>query len=103
MLDTVLEYQNLLENIDAHITESSFKKDYFIKELGVSRATFYNKLKNKSFTVNEMLKISALLFPEEFKAFEVREGLRRSRADSYNGRIVDHNEVMTRARKKIMR
>lgn len=101
MLDIVISYQNLLQNVESYISKSDFKKEFFIKELGVSRATFYNKIKNKSFSVDEMLKLSGLLFPEELKAFEIKQALSRSRLDSDNGNVVPHEQVMANARKKI--
>jgi len=101
MLDVVLNYKNLLENINKYIEESKFKKEYIIDELGISRATFYNKLKKQSFTVSEMVTLSSLLFPEDTKAIEIREALKRSRRDSTDGRVFDHKSVIDDARKKI--
>jgi len=101
MLDIVYRYQNLLENIDSYIDESKFKKEYLIEQLGVSRATFYNKVKKKNFTIDEMVILSNILFPEEAKAFEIKEALRASREDSKNGRTRDHEDVMEDVRKKL--
>jgi len=101
MLDIVLNYKNLLENIHRYIEESKFKKEFIIDELGISRATFYNKLKKQSFSVSEMIKLSSLLFPEDVKAIEIKEALERSRKDSEAGRVWEHNAVIANARKKI--
>jgi len=101
MLDIVYGYQNLLDNIDSYIEASKFKKDYLIEELGVSRATFYNKVKKKNFTIDEMVVLSKILFPEEAKAFEIKEALRESREDSRIGRIRNHKDVMADVRKKL--
>ncbi len=101
MLDIVLEYKGLLENIDRYIEESRFKKEYLIEELGVSRATFYNKLRKRSFSVSEMITLSSLLFPEEAKAAEIKRALDRSRNDSEMGRVTEHSSVMDRARKRL--
>lgn len=101
MLDIVIGYQNLLDNIDTYIEDSKFKKDYLIEELGVSRATFYNKVKKKNFTIDEMVILSTILFPEEAKAFEIREALRASREDSKLGRTRSHESVMSDVRKKL--
>jgi len=101
MLEIVYGYQNLLENIDAYIDDSKFKKEYLIQQLGVSRATFYNKVKKKNFTIDEMVILSNILFPEEAKAFEIREALRTSREDSKNGRTKNHKDVMEDVRKKL--
>lgn len=101
MLDIVYRYQNLLANIGSYIDNSKFKKDYLIEQLGVSRATFYNKIKKKNFTIDEMVILSKILFPEEAKAFEIREALRESREDSKNGKIKSHKDVMKDVRKKL--
>jgi len=101
MLDIIYGYQNLLDNIDTYIEASKFKKDYLIEQLGVSRATFYNKVKKKSFTIDEMVILSTILFPEEAKAFEIKEALRESRDDSRFGRTKSHEDVMADVRKKL--
>ena len=101
MLDIVYGYQNLLENIDRYIDDSKFKKEYLIEQLGVSRATFYNKVKKKNFTIDEMVILSNILFPEEAKAFEIKEALWASREDSKNGRTRGHEDVMEDVRKKL--
>ncbi len=101
MLDIVYGYQNLLQNIDRYIDDSKFKKAYFIEQLGISRATFYNKVKKKNFTIDEMVILSNILFPEEAKVFEIKEALRASREDSKNGRTKAHEKVMDDVRKKL--
>ncbi|NDV16841.1 hypothetical protein GO009_12465 [Muricauda sp. TY007] len=103
MLDVVLNYKNLLENLNTYIEESKFKKEHIIKELGVSRATFYNKLKKRSFSVSEMVKLSTLLFPEDVKAMEIKQALERSREDSAAGRVLEHKSVIADARKRVSR
>lgn len=101
MLDIIYGYQSLLDNIDTYIENSKFKKEYLIEQLGVSRATFYNKVKKKSFTIDEMVILSTILFPEEAKAFEIKEALRASREDSTAGRTRNHKAVMADVRKKL--
>lgn len=101
MLDIVYGYQSLLENMETFIDNSKFKKEYLIEKLGVSRATFYNKIKKKNFTINEMVVLSGILFPEEAKAFEIKEALRESLEDSKSGRLRTHENVMSDVRKKL--
>lgn len=102
MLEIVVNYQHLLDNLETYISESKFKKEYLISELSISRATFYNKLKKKSFTVPEMIKISSLLFPEEAEAYEIKQALEKSRIQSKNGDVKSHDAVIANARKRIV-
>ena len=46
--------------------------------------------------------LGRILFPEEEKAFEIKENLHESREDSRIGRIKSHEEVMVNARKKLI-
>lgn len=101
MLDIVYSYQTLLDNLGSYIEESKFKKEYFFEELGVSRATFYNKLKKRSFSITEMLKLSTILFPEDAKAFEIKQGLKRSKQDSLAGRVKEHDTIMSEVRERL--
>ncbi len=101
MLDIVYRYQNLLENLSTLIDQSPFKKEYLINELQLSRATFYNKLKKRSFTIGEMMKLSIILFPEEAKSFEIKQALERSRADSSAGRVREHADVIKNTMNRI--
>lgn len=101
MLDIVYKYQSLLKNIDSYIRNSKFKKEYLVEQLGVSRATFYNKVKNENFTIDEMVILSSILFPEEAKALEIKDALRISREDSRNGRTREHQDVMEDVREKL--
>lgn len=101
MLDIVCRYRDLMDNIESYIEQSKYKKEYLISELGVSRATFYNKLKKKSFSISEMLELSTILFPEEAKAYEIKLALERSRKDSLEGRTKDHKDIMGNARKRL--
>lgn len=83
-----------------------FLKKYCPRDRGnysVSRATFYNKLKKHSFSVSEMVKLSALLFPEDVKAMEIKQALERSREDSAAGRVLEHKSVIADARKRVSR
>lgn len=101
MLDIIVGYQNLLKNIDSYIEDSKFKKEYLIEQLGVSRATFYNKIKKKNFSIEEMVILSPLLFPEEAKTFEITEAIKASREDSKAGRTRTHKDVIIDVRKKL--
>ena len=102
MLDIVLEYKSLLENLHQYIEDSKYKKEHIINELGISRSTFYNKLKKRIFSIPEMITLSSLLFPEDTKALEIKNALERSRKDSDACRVLEHESVIAAARKKIL-
>ncbi len=101
MLDVIYNYQNLLSNLSVFIDQSPFKKEYFMKSLNLSRATFYNKLRKQSFSIPELLKLSTILFPEDTKAYEIKQALTKSREDSISGRVKNHDIVIKAARLRL--
>jgi predicted XRE-type DNA-binding protein len=101
MIDIIYQYKALLDNIDSMISESRFKKEYVIEQLGISRASYYNKVKKKSFSIAEMITLITLLFPEEAKAYEIQQALKNSRKESAAGTARCHNDVMNDLRSKL--
>ncbi len=61
MREKVIEYKKVLEKVNLLIKSSPYKKNYIIKKTGMSSPTFYRKLKNNSFTPDELLKIIKLI------------------------------------------
>jgi len=64
MRDIVLEYQNILFNIDKIIAASPYKASYIIEKLGMSSANYHKKKREKSFSLQEMLKLTDLIDSE---------------------------------------
>lgn len=61
MGEIIQEYENLLNSIPEKIKKSKFKTSYFIDILDLPESTFYRKLKQKAFTIEEAKKISSIL------------------------------------------
>lgn len=101
MIHQVLEYKNILISLNDIIDNSPFKKGYIIKKTGITSPTFYRKLKDLTFTVDEVLKILKVIRPEEVALLELKESLERGRADYKAGRVIDHEDVMQEIRNKI--
>lgn len=65
MIQEIIAYKNIVENIESLIDKSTYKRNYIIEKVGISSPTFYRKLKSHSFTPDEMLSIAKILSPEE--------------------------------------
>lgn len=98
MIQEVLAYKNVLRSIKELMDNSPYKKRYIIEKTGMSAATFYRKLKNLTFTADEVLKIAKLLRPEE----AVLIALQESEKDRGSGRMISHEQVMGQLRKKYL-
>ncbi|MEO1012441.1 MAG: hypothetical protein AAFX53_14130 [Bacteroidota bacterium] len=100
MFEVVDKYAELIENIPFLIKESKFKKEYIISSLNLTRSTFYNKLRNQSFTISELRQLGALLFPEEAQQYALKKSIERGISAISEGQTRPHEEVMAQFRSR---
>lgn len=96
MLQTVLKYTNYLQQLKDYIDNSPYKTSFIYETIGMNKQNFYRKLRSSSFTTDEVVKISKILFPSEALLME----LEKSNADKKAGRVVEHSEAMNYLRNK---
>jgi len=96
MIQIVEEYDKYVSEIPDLVSNSYYKAEYFIHNLNLKNATYYRKLKENNFTPQEIKKITELLFPEEV----LLQKLQKSEEDIQQGRVLDHQDVMTKLRSK---
>ncbi|SHG20934.1 hypothetical protein SAMN05444483_10657 [Salegentibacter echinorum] len=101
MIKEIIEYKNILNDIEELIDNSPYKKSYIISEVGISTPTFYRKLKTNSFTPDEALKIIRLIKPKEAYAYDLEQGLKRSKDDIENGRTYTRSEILEGIKEKL--
>lgn len=100
MVVEIVNYINILENIDTHLKKSPFKLSYIIEKLGYKENTFFKKLKDKRFSPEELLKISEIINPEEFREYEISKMIEEGFKDMEEGRVKNFNQLMEEKRKK---
>lgn len=54
MVEIISNYKELMDNIDKIISKAPLRISHLSKKLGLGRTAFYNKRRNKSFTLKEM-------------------------------------------------
>lgn len=102
MINTLIEYKEAVRSVESLINSSPYKKSYIIERTGISSPTFYRKLKNFSFTVDEMMSIAKILKPEEFYLYELKKSIEKGKEDLKAGRIQSHEEVLEEIRKEFL-
>lgn len=96
MIEIVQNYENYIDSLPNLIGKSYYKAEFFMQKLGLKHATYYRKLKSKSFTHKEVKLITTLLFPEEIF---IRE-LQKSEEDIKAGRTIDYADFKEKLRAK---
>lgn len=103
MIEVVVNYKNYLEDLPRELSKSKYKMEYFIEKLGVSTATFYRKLREKKFTVNEVEVLTKELHPEEYYEMRFMQELRESIKAAEKGEVKSNKEVLEEMHKKIQK
>lgn len=98
MIQQIYEYKKILDQVEVLLDKSPFKKGYIVEKVGISAPTFYRKIKDKTFTPDELLKIAKLIKPEEAILYE----LQQSERDYEEGNVIEHNEFMKQLRKEFL-
>ena len=60
MIQEILIYKKVVNEIYELIDKSACKKNCVIEEFGISGSTFYRKLKTKTFTLDEIPEIAKI-------------------------------------------
>ena len=81
MIQEIINFKRVGEELAERIAQSPYKKEYIIQQTNNSPATFYRKLKNRSFSPDELLSLAKILVPEEFYRWEFEKELEAARAE----------------------
>ncbi|MWB93989.1 hypothetical protein GON26_06415 [Flavobacterium sp. GA093] len=96
MIETVENYENYVNSLPELISKSYYKAEFFMQKLGLKHATYYRKLRLKSFTTQEVKQITVLLYPEEILLQEFQ----KSEEDIKAGRTIDYSDFKEKLRTK---
>ena len=97
MLKTVQEYRRIKESLPAKIKKSAFKPKAFIKMLGMPSATFYNRMSDKNFSVQDTEKIVNILELEK----KIEATIAEAEEQIANGKVRASDEVFSMIENKL--
>jgi len=91
MVQEILKYKSITNQIEKLISESPLKVNYIIEKSGIPSATFYRKLKQNDFSPDEILTIFSTIKPEEYEYEMIMEKIRLGDEQFANGEF-DYEE-----------
>lgn len=96
MIQVVSDYQHYVKNIKTYINDSPYKTSFFREKLALSKPTFYRKMREGTFTMDEIDTITKLLYPRE----AILQALRKSEKDIEQGNVYTHEEALQLLRRQ---
>lgn len=100
MIQEIIEYKKIVNDIEDLMNKSPFKKSYIIEQVGIPSPTFYRKLKTQTFSADEMLSIAKILSPEENFKLELKADIEQAKREYEKGNFITHEEMLLELKKK---
>lgn len=100
MIQEIIAYRNIVNNIEDLMNKSPFKKGYIIEKVGIPSPTFYRKLKSRTFTPDEVLSIAKILSPEEYFRLELLADIEQAKQEYVEGNFITHEEMLLELKRK---
>ncbi len=94
MIQTVKSYQKLVDDIPSLLDQTHYKLQYVMSELGITKATFYRKLKLGTWTTDEVIKLLKFIAPKEYYKWEFEKELELAELDLKKGKLISNEKVM---------
>lgn len=99
MINEIIKTKDFMQNLESYILKSSYKVEHIIKRLGVTKPTYYKKLHENKFSVNELLLIGSILFPDEYQAELLKMEIETSISQYEKGETMTTEEVFNQTDK----
>lgn len=100
MIQEIIAYKNIVDNIEGLMEKSPYKKNYIIEKVGIPSPTFYRKLKTQSFTPDEVLSIAKILSPEENFRLELKADIEQAKHELEEGNFITHEDMLLELKRK---
>ncbi|MDQ1163758.1 hypothetical protein [Flavobacterium sp. SORGH_AS_0622] len=100
MIQEVIAYKNIIDNIEDLMDKSPYKKNYIIEKVGIPSPTFYRKLKSRTFTADEVLSIAKILSPEENFRLQLKAEIENAKREYDEGNFMTHEQMLIELKRK---
>lgn len=101
MVAEINKYIEISNNIDFILKNSPYKTSYIINCLGMKEGTFFKKLKEKRFTPIELLNISKIIYPDEYRIQQEMKAINEGIEDIKNENFYSYDEYKNELQKEI--
>ncbi len=100
MVQEIINFVNVQNELENLLNNTHYKKRSIIELCGFNVPTFYRKLKDKSFTPNELLRLAKYLAPEEFYKYELDAEIIAAENDIKNNDVISKDVFLSDLKKQ---
>lgn len=99
MITELLETRKIVASFDKRITNSPYKTEYISEKANIPLPTFYRKLRDNKFTLDEVIKIVEIIEPELYQYEMLSKKIAIAEEQFKNGQFIAHKDFVFSAKK----
>lgn len=94
MITELLETRKIVANFDKTIADSPYKTEYISEKANIPLPTFYRKLRENKFTLDEVIRIVEIIQPELYEYEMLSKKIAIAEEQFKNGQFIDHEDFI---------
>jgi predicted transcriptional regulator len=94
MIMELLETKKIVSNFDKMILESPYKTEYISAKSNIPLPTFYRKLRDNKFTIDEILTIIEIIQPEQYQYEMLNRNIKIAEEQFRNGDFIEFEDFV---------
>ena len=88
MIVELIETKKIVSNFDKTILESPYKVEYISAKSNIPLPTFYRKIRENKFTIDEILLILEIIQPEQYQFEMLSQNIKIAEEQFRNGEFI---------------
>lgn len=101
MIQEVLNYQKIIERVPAMLEQTQYKSKYIIEELGITKPTFYRKLRSGTWTPEEVIMLTRFIEPEEYYRYQFEQEALIAEEDLEKGDLISNDKALQTIKERL--
>lgn len=99
MIVELIEARKIVSNFDKMILESPYKTEYISVKSNIPLPSFYRKLRDNKFSLDEIITIIEIIQPQQFEYEMLSKKIAIAEEQFKNGQFIEHKDFVFSAKK----
>jgi|JI61114C2RNA_FD_contig_31_5444540_length_384_multi_2_in_0_out_0_1 predicted transcriptional regulator len=99
MIHELLETKRIISTFDKAILNSPYKTEYISSRANIPLPTFYRKLRENKFSLDEVIAIAKIIEPEQFEYEMLSKKIAIAEEQFRNGQFIKYEDFVFSAKK----
>lgn len=98
MIKELMETKKIVSNFDKMVLNSPYKTEYISSRTNIPLPTFYRKLRDNKFTIDEIIAILEVIQPEQYQYEMLTEKIKIAERQISNGEFIAEEDFVFSAK-----